>query len=635
MGYINYEIIKHELPDNMKWLNHRTILLTRTGSHAYGTNTPTSDEDYRGVCIPPPEYFLGLKSINEYNTSGGKNFTVKQSDKSNIVDVTITHINKFVRDALNGVPNNLDILFCRDEDIIYMDDFGKELRNMRKEFLSKALKHKFCGYAHSQKHKLIIRKGNGTGRQDLVEKYGYDCYVEETKFLTDSGWKYYDKITEEDKLATINPITKEIEFQHFFERVKKEYSGDVYSVENQYTKCKVTPNHRMFVSHLPNRNRYGFKYREDLSNWEFKKLEDLINGDKTQYFVLNTVKNNRQDYDIDIDYLRFLGLFVSEGSVSKGGRCLTISQTSRGKGEVFYVLSQISEKFNIKASIHQRKNRDIVEVTWYTYNKELRERILKDVYDGEYNSEKKKHLPNWITQLSKAQAFELLRNMFYGDGTLIKGNENRMVYYTNNEKLALQAQILGLLCEISVNVRRPYTSISSFTNKELTMYQVYFQFEKKLPKVIDFKRYNGKISCKNRTDRKINIGLNPEHYDGHIVCFSVPNENLITQLDGKIAIQGNTKFAMHAVRLLTSVIEILKTHDYHTYRPDREWLLEIRNGKYSLEEIFEILDNLEAQVEELYKTSDLPEKCDYNKINEWLINLNRKALDYNWGDSKN
>lgn len=89
-------------------------------------------------------------------------------------------------------------------------------------------------------------------------------------------------------------------------------------------------------------------------------------------------------------------------------------------------------------------------------------------------------------------------------------------------------------------------------------------------------------------------------------------------------------FGMHAVRLLTSVIEILKTRDYQTYRPDREWLLEIRNGKYTLEELFEIIDKLEAEVEKLYITSDLPEHCDYNKINDWLININRKALDYDF-----
>lgn len=173
---MNFDLINQELPKNVEWLKERTILLTRTGSYAYGTNTPNSDKDYRGVCIPPAEYFLGLKSINEYNTSGGKNFVKNTSEDT---DITITHINKFVKDSMNGVPNNLDILFCRDEDIIYIDDFGKELRDMRKSFLSKALKNKFCGYAHSQKHKMIIKKGNGSGRQDLVDKYGFD-----TKFAS-------------------------------------------------------------------------------------------------------------------------------------------------------------------------------------------------------------------------------------------------------------------------------------------------------------------------------------------------------------------------------------------------------------------------------------------------------------------
>ncbi len=46
---------------NEKWLNDNTIYLTKHGSQAYGTNTPTSDLDVRGVCIPPIKtHNLGL-----------------------------------------------------------------------------------------------------------------------------------------------------------------------------------------------------------------------------------------------------------------------------------------------------------------------------------------------------------------------------------------------------------------------------------------------------------------------------------------------------------------------------------------------------------------------------------------------
>lgn len=173
MGHINYNTFKHELPDNMKWLEDRTILLTKYGSEIYGTNIETSDTDYKGVCIPPKEYYLGLKSINEYNKSGGKNF--KERNTKDDVDLVVCHINKFVKDAMSGVPNNIDILFCRDEDIIYMNEFGKELRDMRYEFLSKEIFRKFSGYALSQKHKIEVKKNHGVGRQELVEQFGYDC----------------------------------------------------------------------------------------------------------------------------------------------------------------------------------------------------------------------------------------------------------------------------------------------------------------------------------------------------------------------------------------------------------------------------------------------------------------------------
>lgn len=45
---------------NLDWLRHSTIFLSRSGSHAYGTNLPTSDEDFRGIAIPPKRYFHGF-----------------------------------------------------------------------------------------------------------------------------------------------------------------------------------------------------------------------------------------------------------------------------------------------------------------------------------------------------------------------------------------------------------------------------------------------------------------------------------------------------------------------------------------------------------------------------------------------
>ncbi|WP_028777215.1 nucleotidyltransferase domain-containing protein [Shimazuella kribbensis] len=162
---------------NLRWLEERTIILAPTGSYAYGTNTETSDRDYKGVCIPPIEYYLGLDSFNEYNKSGGKNFRNTKDD----IDVTIIHINKFVKDALQGVPNNIEILFSRQQDYLKVTSLGQRLIDNRHYFLSKHIKIKFGGYAYSQIQKLKAKKNNDTGRQDLVDAYGYD-----TKFFMHS-----------------------------------------------------------------------------------------------------------------------------------------------------------------------------------------------------------------------------------------------------------------------------------------------------------------------------------------------------------------------------------------------------------------------------------------------------------------
>lgn len=162
---------------NLKWLEERTIILTPTGSYAYGTNTETSDKDYKGVCIPPIEYYLGLDSFNEYNKSGGKNFRNTKDD----IDVNIIHINKFVKDAMLGVPNNIEILFVRPKDYLKVTPLGQILIDHRHLFLSKHIQKKFAGYAYSQIQKLKTKKENHTGRQELVDHFGYD-----TKFFMHS-----------------------------------------------------------------------------------------------------------------------------------------------------------------------------------------------------------------------------------------------------------------------------------------------------------------------------------------------------------------------------------------------------------------------------------------------------------------
>jgi predicted nucleotidyltransferase len=158
-------------PENLNWLESRTILKCRTGSLAYGTATETSDTDYRAIVIPPAEYLLGIPSFTDYNTAGGKTFINTKDD----VDYTATSLAKFVQQAMTGVPNNIELLFMAPEDVLFCNDYGRVLLDNRHLFLSQRCQHRMCAYAHAQRQRLEASLNNPcVGRQALVEQHGYD-----------------------------------------------------------------------------------------------------------------------------------------------------------------------------------------------------------------------------------------------------------------------------------------------------------------------------------------------------------------------------------------------------------------------------------------------------------------------------
>lgn len=126
------------IPKDLEWLESRTILLHRAGSHAYGTNTPESDLDVRGVAIAPLEYHLGVSKVFEQRVA------------SEPIDLVIYEFKKFVKLCLDANPNIIESLWVDESDILVQTDAARELRAHRDLFLSKRIKHTFSGYAISQ-----------------------------------------------------------------------------------------------------------------------------------------------------------------------------------------------------------------------------------------------------------------------------------------------------------------------------------------------------------------------------------------------------------------------------------------------------------------------------------------------------
>jgi len=88
------------------------------------------------------------------------------------------------------------------------------------------------------------------------------------------------------------------------------------------------------------------------------------------------------------------------------------------------------------------------------------------------------------------------------------------------------------------------------------------------------------------------------------------------------------KHSLHLIRLLIMGAEILKTKKVNTYRKnERDLLLDIRNGKYSYDQIFMMVDEYEQKFDYASNNTELPDLPDWDKINELMIDINKKVIE--------
>jgi len=83
----------------------------------------------------------------------------------------------------------------------------------------------------------------------------------------------------------------------------------------------------------------------------------------------------------------------------------------------------------------------------------------------------------------------------------------------------------------------------------------------------------------------------------------------------------DTKFASHLIRLLLEGKDLLQYHEIEFPLKQADLIIDIKNGKYSLDEIINISDDLEKNMNIIFDESSLPEKPNYEKIENLLIEI--------------
>lgn len=85
----------------------------------------------------------------------------------------------------------------------------------------------------------------------------------------------------------------------------------------------------------------------------------------------------------------------------------------------------------------------------------------------------------------------------------------------------------------------------------------------------------------------------------------------------------DSKNMMHTFRLLLMAKEIALEGTINVERPDRTYLLDIKNGKFEYDELVQSAEELKEELSELYEKSNLPDLPNREQVNQLLVEMRK------------
>lgn len=142
----------------------KTVVKSLYGSHLYGTDTPESDLDYKGVFIPDGRDILLQQVKHSINTSSKPSKEGRNTKDD--VDTELWSLQKFLKLLTEGQVVALDLLFTPDKMILESSPTWDYIRDNKDKLVTNKC-HAFVGYCRTQANKYGI-KGSRMGSINFV-----------------------------------------------------------------------------------------------------------------------------------------------------------------------------------------------------------------------------------------------------------------------------------------------------------------------------------------------------------------------------------------------------------------------------------------------------------------------------------
>jgi len=328
---------------------------------------------------------------------------------------------------------------------------------------------------------LMLARSLGISHKSLSE----GCFDKETEILTDSGWKYFKDLTYSDKVLSMNPQDRELDYYKIKNIISYNYTGDLYTYKDSID-FKVTPNHR-FLYRLYGGNRDKYK-KNEIQNITNEKIYIPTSGNwlkttKKAYFeFFETTSKNKLKIDTKT-FFEFLGWFISEGCVikdknRKDSYRIKISQKKK---------NYLSEIENILKRMGLSGYYNTSEYAFKFANKVLGKYLLEQCG----HTAKNKKIPIELKNYNKEYLIILLHNLVKGDGSIIK-KRNSFHYTTVSKQLADDIQEIAVKCGYAVSISKQKTD-------HQLQYRLYIATKSKnknikINKIVK-EYYNDKVYC--------------------------------------------------------------------------------------------------------------------------------------------
>ncbi|APU01747.1 thioredoxin [Aeromonas phage 65.2] len=152
------------------------------GSKLYGTDTPQSDTDYKGVFLPTSrQIIMGTKEVFHKDT-GTKGMANTVDD----VDREYFSLKKFIQMASKGETAAIDMLHAPDDKVLINSEIFQFLRDNRSKFYTTKMKA-YLGYVRKQASKYGVK---GSRLQELMSVLTFIENNPDTKGLRLSAYTH-------------------------------------------------------------------------------------------------------------------------------------------------------------------------------------------------------------------------------------------------------------------------------------------------------------------------------------------------------------------------------------------------------------------------------------------------------------